>query len=80
MTSSNTQACIIKPVMVYQLAKLVMRKILVALSSGNARNMALESPKLSYHLLQSMNNQLNPLLSENLALFAWILSVPIMLI
>ena len=36
----------------------------------NACNMALESPKLSYHLLQSMNNQINPLLLENLAPFA----------
>ena len=71
---------VIKPVMAYQLAKLVMRKILVALSFGNACNMALESPKLSYHLLQSMNNQIDPLLLENLAPFAWILSVPVMLI
>ena len=71
---------VIKPVTVYQLAKLVMRKILVALSSGNGRNMALESPKLSYHKLQSMNNQIDPLLLENLALFAWILSVLVMLI
>ena len=47
---------VIKPVMVYQSAKLVMRKILVALSPGNVFNMALESPKLLYHLLQFMNN------------------------
>ena len=61
---------VIKPVTAYQPAKLVMRKILVALSFGNAHNMALESPRLSYHLLQSMNNQIDPLLLENPALFA----------
>ena len=32
--------------------------------------MALESPKLLYHLLQSVNNQIDPLLLENLAPFA----------
>ena len=61
---------VFKPAMAYKPAKLVMRKILVALSFGNAHNMALELPKLSYHLLQSMNNQIDPLLLENLALFA----------
>ena len=66
--------------MVYQSTKLVMRKILVTLSPGNVLNMALESPKLLYHLLQFMNNQIIPLLLENLALFARILSEPIMLI
>ena len=54
----------------HQACKLVMRKILVTLSSGNAHNMALDSPKLSYYLLQSMNDQINPLLLENLAPFA----------
>ena len=61
---------LIKPVMVYESAKLVMQKIRVVLSSGNVRNMALESPKLLYHLLQFMNNQIDPLLLENLAPFA----------
>ena len=55
---------------VYQSVKLVMRKILVALTYGNVLNMALELPKLSYHLLQFMNNQIDPLLLENLAPFA----------
>ena len=61
---------LIKPVMVYESAKLVMQKIRVVLSSRNVRNMALESPKLLYHLLQFMNNQTDPLLLENLAPFA----------
>ena len=70
-----------KPVMVYQSARLVMRKILVALSPGNALNMALESwPKLLYHLLQFMNDQIVPLLLENLTPFPRTLSAPIMLI
>ena len=69
-----------KPVMVYQSAKLVMRKILVALSPGNILNIALESPKLLYHLLQFMNDQIVPLLLENLAPLARILSAPVMLI
>ena len=64
---------VIKPVMVYQ-------KILVALSPGNVLNMALESPKLLYHLLQFMNNQIVPLLLENLAPFARIVSAPAVLI
>ena len=71
---------VIKLVTVYQSTKSVMRKILVALSSGNVCNMALESPKLLYHLLQFMNNQIDPLLLENLASFAWTLSAPVMLI
>ena len=64
---------VIKPVMVYQ-------KILVALSPGNVLNMALELPKLLYHLLQFMNNQIVPLLLENLAPFARIVSAPAVLI
>ena len=71
---------VIKPVTFYQSTKLVMRKILVVLSSGNVRNIALESPKLLYHLLQSMNKQIDPLLLENLAPFAWIISAPVILI
>ena len=71
---------VINPVTVYQSAKLVMQKILVALSSGNTHNMSLESLKSLCHLLPSMNNQIDPLLWENLASFAWILSVPVMLI
>ena len=71
---------VIRPVTVYQLAKLVMQKILVVLSSGKVRNMALGSPKLLYHLLQFMNSQIDPLLFENLAPFAGILSAPVMLI
>ena len=55
-----------------------MRKILVALSYGNVLNMALELPKLLYHQLQFMNNQIDPLLLENLAPFALILSAPVM--
>ena len=61
---------VIKPVTVYQSAKLVMRKILVALSSGNVCNMALESPKLLHHLVQFMNNQIDSLPLENLTPFA----------
>ena len=61
---------VIKPVMVYQSTKLVMRKIMVALSSGNLLRMALESPKLLYHRLQFMNNQIDPLKLENLTPFA----------
>ena len=55
-----------------------MRKILVTLSYGNVLNMALELPKLLYHQLQFMNNQIDPLLLENLAPFALILSAPVM--
>ena len=69
---------VIKPVMVYLSAKLVMRKILVALSPGNSLNMALESPKLLSHLLQFTNFQIVPLLLENLAWFAEILSALVM--
>ena len=78
--SESPTHVIIKPVTVCQSAKLVMQKILVPQSSGDACNMALESPKLSHHLLQSMNNQIDPLVLENLAPFASILSVPVMLI
>ena len=78
-SNENCSAHCLKPVMVYQSAKLVMWKIMVALSSGNVRNMGLESPKLLYHLLQFMNNQIDPLLLENLASFAWTLSAPVML-
>ena len=71
---------VIKPATVYQSAKLVMQKILVVLSSGNVRNMALESPKLLYHLLQFMNNQIGPLLLENFAPFAGTLFALVLLI
>ena len=71
---------VIKPVMVYLSAKLVMRKIPVPLSPGNVLNMALESPKLLFHLLQFMNFQIVPLLLENLAPFAEILSAPVLAI
>ena len=71
---------VIKPVMVYLSAKLVMRKIPVTLSPAGILKMILESPKLSCHLLQFMNLQIVPLLLENLALFAEILSALVMLI
>ena len=64
----------------YLSAKLVMQKIPVALSPGNVLNMALKLPKLLSHLLQFMNYQIVPLLLENLAPFANILSAPVMLI
>ena len=71
---------VIKPVMVYESAKLVMQKILVTLSPRNVLNMALELSKLLYHLLQFIKNQIVPLLLENLAPFARILSALVMLI
>ena len=45
---------VIKPAMVYLPTKLAMQKIVVALSPGNALNMALVLPKLSSYLLQFM--------------------------
>ena len=71
---------VIKLVMVYVWAKLVILKILVTLSPGNILNMAVESSKLLCHLLQFMHDEIVPLLLENLALFARILSAPVMLI
>ena len=61
-------------------AKLVMRKGLAALSPGNVLSMALEWLKLLSQLHQFMNFQIVPLLMENLALFAEILSTLVMLI
>ena len=52
----------------------------VTLSPASILKMILESPKLSCHLLQFMNLQIVPLLLENLALFAEILSALVMLI
>ena len=71
---------VIKPVMVYLSAKLVMQNIPVALSPGNVHKMALELPKLLCHLLQFMYFQIVLLLLENLAPFTRILSAPVMLI
>ena len=71
---------VIKLVMACLLAKLVMWKGLAALSPGNVLSMALELPKLLSHLRQFMNFQIVPLLLENLALSAEILSTLIMLI
>ena len=63
---------VIKHVMVYLSARLVMQNTLPALSPGNVLNMALES-LLSY-LLQFMNFQIISLLLENPAPFAEVLS------
>ena len=65
---------VIKHVMVYLSAKLVMQKILAALSTGNVLSKALESPKLLSNLGQFMNFQIVPLLLENPAPFAEVLS------
>ena len=69
---------VIKHVMVYLSARLVMQNILAALSPGNVLNMALESPKLLSYLLQFMNFQIIPLLLENPAPFAEVLSALVM--
>ena len=64
---------VIKSAIVYLTAKLAMQKIAVALSPGNALNMALASLKWSSRLLQFMSSQDILLLLENLAQFAKIL-------
>ena len=69
---------VIKHVMVYLSARLVMQNTLPALSPGNVLNMALES-LLSY-LLQFMNFQIISLLLENPAPFAEVLSALVTLI
>ena len=79
-TCSDKMHVVIKPAMIYLLTKLVMQKILVALSPANVLNMTLELPKLICHLLQFMYFQIIPLLLENLAPFARILSAPVVLI
>ena len=79
-TCSDKMHVVIKPAMIYLLTKLVMQKILVALSPANVLNMTLELPKLLCHLLQFMYFQIIPLLLENLAPFARILSAPVVLI
>ena len=56
---------VIKPVMVYLSAKLVMRRIPAALSPGNVLNMALKLPKLLCYLFQFMYSQIVHLLLEN---------------
>ena len=66
---------VIKPAVVYLPTKLATHKIVVALSPGNAFNMALVLPKFSPHLLQFMNFQVVLLLQVNLAPFVRILFV-----
>ena len=63
----------IKPAVVYLQAKVAIRKILVALSPGNALNIVLVSPKLSSHLPQFMSFQVVLLLQANLAPYVRIL-------
>ena len=70
---------VIKLAMVYPSTKLAMQKILVAISPGNALNIALVSLKLLFHLLQFLSFQVDLLLLGNIAPFVKILFAPDML-
>ena len=63
----------IKPAMAFLSTKPTTQNLVVAISCGNVLNMALVSPRLSFHLLQSMRFLTVLLLQVNCALFVKIL-------
>ena len=66
---------VIKPEMVLLSTKLATQNLVVSISCGNVLNMALVSPRLSFHLLQSTSYLTVFLLQVNCALFVQILFV-----